>query len=80
MMLPSPSILTNVKVWHGTIAQSFIKTNMRPIHNPLPSKLPLAWSPELEAAFKVSSRKIIQQHKLGVKSFNPSPPNYKARD
>ena len=66
-----------------TIAQvsyASFKTNMRPTHSPLSSKLPLAWSPELKATFKVSSKEIIKQHKLGVKSFNPSLPTYLARD
>ena len=66
----------------GTIAQvsyASFKTNTRPIHSPLYSKLPLAWSPELEAAFKVSSREIIKQRELGVKSF-PSLPTCLARD
>ena len=63
-----------------TVAQAFSKTNMRPIHSPLPSKLPLAWSPELKAASEDSSRKIIKQQKFEAKSFNPSSYTNMARD
>ena len=83
MMLPSPSILTNVKVWHGTIAQvsyAPFKTNMRPTHSPLYSKLPLEWSLELKAATQVSSKETIKHRKLEVKSFNPYLPTCLAKD
>ena len=62
------------------ITQAFSKTNMKPIHSPLRSKLPLAWSPELKAASEDSSRKIIKQHKLRAKSFNLLSPTNIARD
>ena len=79
LILPPPPQLNDAKVWQGTITQAFFKTNMRPTHSPLSNKLPLAWYPELEAAFKVSSREIIKQRELGVKSF-PSLPTCLARD
>ena len=53
---------------------------MRPTHSPLSSKLPIEWSPELEAAFQVSSKETIKQRELGVKSFNPSLPTCLARE
>ena len=72
MMLPSPSSLTEVRVWHGTIAQvsyAPFKTNMRPTHSPLYSKLPLEWSLELKAAFQVSSKETIKPRELRVKGY-----------
>ena len=62
---------------------AFSKTEiMMPICHLLSRKVPFAWSPKLETAFQASKKEIIQQCKLGVRSFNPSPfnlPSYRLK-
>ena len=84
LTFPSSASLTDIRSWHGMIAQvsyAFSKTKiMKPIRHLLSSKVPLAWSPELEAAFQASKKEIIKHCKLGVRSFNPSLPTCLATD
>ena len=84
LTFPSPSSLTDIKPWHGMIAQAsyaFSKTEiMKPIRHLLSSKVPFAWSPEFETAVQASKKEIIEQCELGVRSFNPLHPTCLATD
>ena len=64
LTFPSLFSLSDIRSWHGMIAQvsyAFSKTEiMKPIRHLLSSKVPFAWSPELEAALQASNREIIK--------------------
>ena len=65
------------------VSYAFSKTKiMKPFRHLLSSKVPLAWSPELNTAFQASKKEIIEHCELGVRSFNPSPfnlPSYRLK-
>ena len=65
LTFPSPYSLTDIRSWHVMITQvsyAFSKTEiMKPIRHLLSSKVPFAWSPELEIAFQASKKDIIKQ-------------------
>ena len=84
MSFPSPTSLTDIRSWHGMVAQisyTFSKCQvMAPIRHLLSSKVPFAWSPELESAFQASKLEIVRQCEEGVRSFNPALPTCLATD
>ena len=83
LSVPSPSSLTDIRSWHGMIAQvsyAFSKTEiLRPIRHLL-SRSPFVWSLELEVAFQASKKEIVKQCELGVRSFKSALPTCLAMD
>ena len=75
MNFPSPASLTDVRSWFGLVNQvsySFaIADQMDPFRKLLSSKVPFAWSDELEVAFKASKEEIIRQCRQGIRNFTP---------
>ena len=72
---PTPQSLTDIRAWFGTVNQisyTFAATeHMAPFRQLLSSKLPFAWSQELDLAFQKSKAEIIRQCSLGVRKFEP---------
>ena len=53
---------------------------MEPFRHLLSNKVPIAWSPELKAAFQASKREIVEQCTQGVRMFDPTLPTCLATD
>ena len=72
---PTPKNLTDIRAWFGTVNQvayAFAATqHMEPFRTLLSSKLPFAWSTELDQAFELSKTEIIKQCSVGVRKFEP---------
>ena len=81
---PAPTTLSEMRSWLGTINQvsyAFATSKqMEPFRALLSSKLPFAWSPELNDAFIESKREIVRQCELGVRKFEPQRPTALATD
>merc|ERR1712082_101212 len=81
---PTPSSITDVRSWFGAVTQvsyAFASSPaMLPFKHLLSSKVPFAWSPDLDTAFQQSKEEIIRQCQQGVTSFNPTLPTCLATD
>ena len=53
---------------------------MSPFRHLLSSKVPFAWSEELQSAFEASKQEIVSQCEKGVRSFDPALPTALATD
>ena len=81
---PTPQNITDVRSWFGCINQVSYSFASAPIMSPfrhlLSSKVPFAWSEELQMAFEASKQEIVDQCEKGVRSFNPALPTALATD
>ena len=84
MDFPTPASLTDVRSWFGLINQvsyAFaMAEHMAPFRGLLSSKIPFAWSQELETAFNLSKHEIVKQCSKGVRCFTPNAPTALATD
>ena len=75
---PTPCNITDVRSWFGMVGQVSYAFNatpeMAPFRHLLSTKVPFAWSPELDAAFHLSKKEVVRQCELGVHTFDPNLP------
>ena len=74
MDYPTPTSITEVRVWYGLINQvtfCFCKTGvMAPFRHLLSPATKFVWTDNLEEAFVASKKKIIEMIQIGVFAFD----------